>query len=269
MISTDISLSEKVEACSDFAQSLFKNMIAHQDEWGRMVGSPIQVKARMKPLDKRHPEKFADAIGELARVGLICWYEIEGDSFIAMKPSSFEEYQSSTHTKAVSQGRSSKYPAPPVSGYRWEEDGAMPDNPEYSSSLLDSSAINKDNINKIKIVRKSPVQDKPARSCPFCEYRMEHNGEQNPLTPKFRHQRIHDAACRVLGVSCFRLTEKDYKLLKSAAQRYGETELDEWWQDFLAKPCDIGHTIPAFNSRLQRYSELHAKRHQNVEDLRP
>jgi len=166
MISTDISTSEKVESCSDFAQVLFDRMIAHQDEWGRMVGAPVQVKAKLKPLDRRSAPRFEKAIRELAAVGLICWYEVNGNTAIAMKPESFEEYQSSTHTKAVDSGRSSKFPAPPVPLFRWEEDGPISENPEVSGTVLDSPELYCHNLSKENLIQRKLNESSGAKRAP-------------------------------------------------------------------------------------------------------
>jgi len=138
MLDTDISLSETVESCSEWAQLLFVYMIAHQDEWGRLVGQPAKVKAKVKPLCRRGPVQFEKAIRQLARAGLICWYAAEGVTAIAYRPASFNEYQGNTHQKALSQGRRSKLPAPPLASFRWPEDGPLPKAPEECGTLLES-----------------------------------------------------------------------------------------------------------------------------------
>lgn len=156
MISTDISMSVRLESCSEWAQLLFDRMIAHQDEWGRLIGDPGKVKAKLKPLSRRGPKQFEKAIAELSEAGLICWYAVNDHPFIAMKPQSFDEYQGNTHAKAVGQGRRSQYPAPPDDVFRWPEDGALQDTSGDCGILLAPPAQynrNQDKQSKDKIKR--------------------------------------------------------------------------------------------------------------------
>jgi hypothetical protein len=124
MISTDISTSERWESCSEFAQLLFLLMVAHQDDWGRLVGSPGQVKAKLKPLSRRTAGVFERAIAELDSAGLICWYECEGQMAVALKPASCSEYQTTVHEKAEERHRKSRFPIPPLDVFRWPQDGS-------------------------------------------------------------------------------------------------------------------------------------------------
>jgi len=140
MHSTDISVSETVESCSEFAQLLFRHMIDHQDDWGRMAGEPGKVKAKLKPLSGRPVASFEKAIRELAEAGLICWYVVDGICAIALKCKSCEEYQTGIHEKAISRGRRSKYPPGPVNAFRWPEDGPAPEKEDESWTILENPA---------------------------------------------------------------------------------------------------------------------------------
>ena len=140
MISTDISISDKVEEGADFDVVLFDRMLVHQDDWGRMIGEPPKVKARLRPLARQGPARFERAIRLYAQLGLICWYEVNDHKYIALKPESCEEYQTGIHAKAVDRGRKSQYPPPPAPDFRWPEDGPAPPNPELSGAVLDGPA---------------------------------------------------------------------------------------------------------------------------------
>jgi len=140
MISTDISISARVEEGADFDVVLFDRMLVHQDDWGRMIGEPGKVKARLRPLARPGPARFEKGIRLYAQLGLICWYQVNGRKYVALKPESCEEYQTGIHEKAVGRNRSSQYPAPPDPAFRWPEDGPVPTNPELSGTVLDGPA---------------------------------------------------------------------------------------------------------------------------------
>jgi len=152
MISTDISLSERVESCSPWAQLLFDRLIAHQDEWGRLVGNPAKVKAKVKPLDRHSTKQFEKALLELARARLICWYGGE-EKYIALRPETCQDVQTNVHAKALGSKRTSKCPPPNVRAFRWPDEYELPENPALCSVVPDSAAAS------------AAVQDNPAQSC--------------------------------------------------------------------------------------------------------
>jgi len=91
-IHAKISLSESVEAMSEWAQLLWDRVFVHADDFGRLEASPAKVKARCKPMSPRPLEDFAEAIAEMAAVGMVAIYENSGRFYIQI--STFDLHQS-------------------------------------------------------------------------------------------------------------------------------------------------------------------------------
>jgi hypothetical protein len=108
MLSKVISISEKVniELQDTFHMLLYTWMIPHTDDFGRLAGSPAKVKALVIPMLEKTKKDVEEALSCLHDVGLINWYEIDGDRFIQMKD--FEQHQSGLHKRTKS-----KFPEPP------------------------------------------------------------------------------------------------------------------------------------------------------------
>ena len=83
MVSSSIRNSAKMAALScDGARLLFLSLILSADNLGRVRGEPLQVKAEALPRNPASIAKVEAWIGELASVGLIHWYEHQGQRFI-------------------------------------------------------------------------------------------------------------------------------------------------------------------------------------------
>ena len=271
MISTDISISAKVEEGDDFDVALFDRMIAHQDDWGRLVGEPEKVKSRLRPLSKKAPERFEKAIRVYARNGLICWYQVNGARYIALKTDSCSDYQAGIHAKAVERKRHSQYPPPPLAAFRWPEDGPVPSNPRIAGDILDGPReVNTREHKRTYGQDFAAEKASAAASCPWCRWRSDHDGEVIPDGKRFRWQRYHDAyADRIRH--CLVITGRERRLLKNACEKYGEEPVLSWWIDWLSSPSAIGHSLAVFcsNAVLTRFAELEAKRNQDPQDWRP
>jgi hypothetical protein len=177
MSSTDLSLSESLADCSEFAQLLFLYMIPHQDDWGRLVGNPGRVKAKVMPLCRRPAATFEKAIIELAEHSLICWYGDDGERYIAFKPESCEEYQQGIHKTAVERGRKSKFPPPADPRFRWAED----DSQGLSPIIADGQASRtraEPNLTKPNLTKPNPPLNSPPTKGG--------NAEKNPISAEER-----------------------------------------------------------------------------------
>lgn len=107
MISKVISISEKVNTLPDvFDMLLFTWMIPHTDDFGRLAGSPVKIKALIVPMLDKTMMDIGISLQRLHDTGLIHWYEINGDRFIQV--SNFEKHQSGLHKRTKS-----KFPEPP------------------------------------------------------------------------------------------------------------------------------------------------------------
>lgn len=241
MISTDISLCETLHECSEFAQNLFMLMIAHQDDWGRLIGSPQKVKAKIKPLSKRSPRQFERAIAELAQAGLICWYSDERERFIAFKPESCLEYQSAIHETAVSRGRKSKFPPPPDPAFQWPEDSENPARHRLSQIICDHQRepnLTKPNLTKDIEASSSALLASP---CAFCVKPTKH-------LLQFYHDRAKEILARCLvidGGSCGPLVAKREK-------QVGQEKCHAAFEVYLASEdpfvLKAGHSLRVFCS---------------------
>lgn len=113
MIHKSISVSETVNSglTDIFHMLLFSWMIPHFDDFGRMPGSPAKVKGLVCPLLLNKSSKDVEiAITEMAQVGLIYWYEVDGQKYI--QAVNFEEHQTGLHKRTKS-----KFPEfPGISG---------------------------------------------------------------------------------------------------------------------------------------------------------
>lgn len=136
MISKIISISEKVNSLSLFGRLLYTWMIPHADDFGRLPGSPVKVKALVVPLADESIKDVEEALAEMHRRGLILWYEVNGEKFIQI--TNFEKHQQGLHKRTKS-----KFPAPPSdipeipgsSGKESEQYGTLREAPGNSEKI--------------------------------------------------------------------------------------------------------------------------------------
>jgi len=105
MISKSISISERVNSMSLFARLLFTWMIPHTDDFGRMTGSPMKVKALVVPMADETKEDVERALTEMVEQDLIDWYVVDGKKYIQIK--NFDKHQTGLNKRTKS-----KYPDP-------------------------------------------------------------------------------------------------------------------------------------------------------------
>jgi hypothetical protein len=105
MISKSISISERVNDMSIFARLLFTWMIPHADDFGRLPGSPMKLRALVVPMGDETKQEVEDALHEMDQHHLIQWYTIAGTKYIQIN--GFEKHQSGIHKRTQS-----RYPGP-------------------------------------------------------------------------------------------------------------------------------------------------------------
>ena len=105
MISKSISISERVNSMSLFARLLYTWMIPHTDDFGRMTGSPMKVKALVVPMADETKEDVERALTEMVEQDLIDWYVVDGKKYIQIK--NFDKHQTGLNKRTKS-----KYPDP-------------------------------------------------------------------------------------------------------------------------------------------------------------
>jgi hypothetical protein len=82
-LSKSIATSGQLKRVSLEADYLFTRCIPHLDREGRLDGDPDVVKAMACPLrSELTPEMIAVCLGELDTVGLIVWYEVDGQQIV-------------------------------------------------------------------------------------------------------------------------------------------------------------------------------------------
>lgn len=106
MVVKELSYSAAFNSVSEFAQNLYFFTTPHLDDFGKIEGNPVTLKARVIPLSSRSPEDVKSAIKELVKAGVIDWYEVTGKMII--KYLTFEEDQTGLNKRT-----DSKYPDNP------------------------------------------------------------------------------------------------------------------------------------------------------------
>jgi len=111
MLSKIISVSERVNQLPDiFHMLLFTWMIPHSDDFGRLPGSPMKIKALVVPMLDKSAGDVAAALQAMHDSGLIVWYEVDGEKYIQIN--NFEAHQTGLHKRT----RSKFPPVPGTSG---------------------------------------------------------------------------------------------------------------------------------------------------------
>lgn len=167
MIHKSISVSETVNlGLTDiFHMLLFSWMIPHFDDFGRMAGSPAKVKALVCPLLLNKSAKEVEtAITEMDQIGLIYWYEVEGQKYI--QAVNFEEHQPGLHKRTKSKfpefpGNSRKFPEIPPEekgreGNRTEQKGTDTEEKGRQMPALDNNP-HKDRL--LALINECGIQD--------------------------------------------------------------------------------------------------------------
>jgi hypothetical protein len=92
MISKSLSYSEKFAALgatagplAEFCQALYPLLVVHADDFGRLQGDVLTVKAVCFPTSTRSLEDFGAALEHVQRVGLIAWYLVDAKRFIQIQ----------------------------------------------------------------------------------------------------------------------------------------------------------------------------------------
>lgn len=107
MISRSISTSRKLARVDDRAALLFTWIQPHTDDYGRIEGDAMTVRAKVCPMRPYTDEDVDKSLADLALKGLILRYEVDGEQYIQV--CGFEEHQ----TFKTDRPRKSEYPAPP------------------------------------------------------------------------------------------------------------------------------------------------------------
>jgi hypothetical protein len=101
------ALQKQAGKLGEFAQALYPLLIAVSDDFGRQSGDAFTVKHAVFPTSPRHEADFASALTSMHHVGLIRWYEAQGQQVIQVVD--FDAHQPNLHKRSDK----SKFPEPP------------------------------------------------------------------------------------------------------------------------------------------------------------
>lgn len=107
MISRSISTSRKLARVDDRAALLFTWIQPHTDDYGRMEGDAMTVRAKVCPMRPYTDDDVEASLEVLNKIGLILRYKVDGEQYVQV--CGFEEHQ----TFKTDRPRKSEYPAPP------------------------------------------------------------------------------------------------------------------------------------------------------------
>ena len=105
ILKESIRTSKSINAMSDFQFRLWAYLITYVDDFGRGSAEPDIIKGFVFPKRKCVTEAtIKAALTDLANMGLIHLYEVDGDSYLCLR--NWEKHQKP-------RAATSKYPAPP------------------------------------------------------------------------------------------------------------------------------------------------------------
>lgn len=110
MISKDISTSRKVNRLSDRAALLYTWMTPHTDDFGRLEGDALSIKAKVAPMRSVNIDEIDEDLKLMGQNDLIEIYEVDGERYIQIK--GFEDHQ----TFRSDRPRRPLYPAQSTNG---------------------------------------------------------------------------------------------------------------------------------------------------------
>ena len=227
--------------------------LGFRDGWGLIHEKPASFAEAVKQTEEEIAANLTILVGEK----VFFRYEAQGQAYLATRK--YQDHQARKYFP----GRGPTCPIPPPAVFRRlsrktrEIFGKCPEklSPLVAVAVAAAVAVDPPGVPK---------------SCPYCSWSSMNEGASIPEGPRFRAQRFHDAAKRILRTPCYPLTGKTLNLLARASSLHGEARLLEWWDDFLRRPGgDSGHSVELFNSRLQGYAEQQARRDENIDDTRP
>lgn len=109
MISKSISISRKLGNVSMLAKLIYTWTIPHTDDFGRMEGDFVGIKATVIPLVQTTGKDIEKALKELEKQALIERYEVGGQKYLEII--GFDEHQTFKNDRP----RRPKFPMPPNS----------------------------------------------------------------------------------------------------------------------------------------------------------
>lgn len=103
MIMKSMSVNPNFNSVSEFARLLYLMTTPHCDDFGKLDGDPVVVKALVMPLSERPVQDFEKALQELEEKKFVDWYEVNDQRVI--RQTTFEEDQTGLDKRTRS-----KYP---------------------------------------------------------------------------------------------------------------------------------------------------------------
>lgn len=262
-IHAKISLSESVEAMSEWAQLLWDRIFVHADDFGRLEASPVKVKGKCKPLSSRPTEDFAMAIAEMATAGMVDLYEFENRVFL--KVITFDRHQT------VPKRTESKFPQ---SGRQVSPDEYLRKFHEVQGNnlLARAGGIEKE-IEREKEKEKKPLSDSPKSDAipDLDEMSASAMGEYNSVAakwdkPKITAKRVKRIARRIhecdAAMNAATNGQFSFALLLGRVERQAEFFRDKWqaWDLEWFVATKRGEFVNAMRAWTGAYRQLSAGR---------
>lgn len=110
MISGSISTSKKVAKLDDAGALIFTWLQSHTDDYGRMDGDALTVKAKVVPMRDYDEDHVEERLQKMHDLGLIFRYEVDGEKYLEV--TDFNEHQTFRNDRP----RRDLYPKPYTNG---------------------------------------------------------------------------------------------------------------------------------------------------------
>jgi len=124
MISKSISTSRKVNRLPDRVALLYTWLIPHTDDFGRLEGDALSIKAKIVPMRNCTESEIIEDLALIEKHGLIEQYEVKGEKYLQII--GFEDFQ----TFRIDRPRRALYP-----NIQGKMDGGIPQT--YQSHTTD------------------------------------------------------------------------------------------------------------------------------------
>jgi hypothetical protein len=134
------ALQKQAGPLGEFAQSLYPLLVVNADDFGRMAGDAFTVKYAMFPTSPRTEEDFIVALTAMHHVGLIEWYEVNGQQVIEVV--GFDTHQPNLHKRS----EISKFPGNPGSSRKIPEIPEIPGKNLTEPNLTESKGTEQNRV---------------------------------------------------------------------------------------------------------------------------
>lgn len=144
MISKDISTSRKVNRLTERAALLYTWSIPHTDDFGRLEGDALSLKAKVVPMRSNTTDEIEQDLKEMEGLGLIFRYEVKGEKYLEIV--GFDDHQ----TFRADRPRRALYPSP---------DGTFPSDNQRDTTDIPAGDNRQRKLSKVKVSEDKVSED--------------------------------------------------------------------------------------------------------------